>query len=189
MAIAVRQRGFLAKTPAPAPARTRFVVASGGGVQALLNDGPAMNVTVDAGNGQRATTQGLVDTGSTISSVDQTLLQQLGAQQNGSEQISDVSGNSTVPTYAVSLSSGGFPLSGGAITVLADGLPPPQQVLLGRDVLANYQFVYDGPSASWLLIASGVPGQRRVPYAVIAGGAIVAAAAAAAYYGRHGRAA
>ncbi len=184
--VLVRPRGFLATVG------TRFVVAGGaGGAYALLNQGMSMPVTITTASGKTIRTQAMVDSGSTISSVDQSLMASSGAVPTGTQQIADVSGTLSVPTYSVRMqTASGYDLTGSYLTVLADDLPPPQQALVGRDILRYYQLWYDG-SGSWALLGQGAPQQPTTPYAAIAGGALVAAVAGVALglSGRMGRSA
>lgn len=126
------------------------------GQQQLIAQGPVFAVIVSGPSGSAAT-HALVDTGSTVSSVDRGLLASVGAVPIGSVPVTTVQGTQTDEVYEVLLSAGGIQLNPGLHQVLGDDLAAPVQVLVGRDVLAGAQLAYDGPSGSWVLLETGLP--------------------------------
>lgn len=141
------------------------IVSRGPGPVAMALNGMIAPVVVTGPSGGSYRTQALFDTGSTISSVDLTLLQQLGAQQVGQVTISTVLGSSVAPVYNATL---GLPLASGAVLpisqglpgVLGDSLPGPGRVLIGNDVMSMLILVRDGPAGSWSI---SVPATTPVP--------------------------
>lgn len=127
-------------------------------------------------------TQALVDSGSTLSSADRTLLESVGATQIGTVTVQVVVETVQLPLYggAAILGPGGQSLSAGLRGIIGDSLAAPTQVLIGRDVLSAWDLVYDGPTGQWVLAGPlGSPLGSPVvtaPAATLAG-AVVAAAA------------
>lgn len=124
---------------------------------ALVEQGMLLPLTI-AGPRGVVTTTAQVDTGSTISSVDSALLQQIGAPVVGNVEITTVEGSSIVPAYKVTLDVQGFPLAPTAVDVLGDSLPAPVQALIGRDDLSLYRLTYNGALGTWEIDA-----QRPIP--------------------------
>lgn len=126
------------------------------------------------------------DTGSDVSSVDARLLQDIGAPQVGSVLISTVQGTETVPTDLATLAIAptDYPLSAGAIPVLADSLDGNTRVLIGRDLQSMYRLTCDGVHGTWRIEAPVVPGSVTTPPPpartglLVVGGVLVAAAIA-----------
>ena len=155
---------------------TSIVVASGRpGPVALALDGINLTVVVTGPTGLSYSSPGLfntakpgaralLDTGSTISSVDLSILQLVAAQQVGQVTISTVLGSSVAPVYnatiGLPLANAVLPLMNGLPGVLGDSLPGPERVLIGDDIMSNLILVRDGPAGSWSL---SVPATTPVP--------------------------
>lgn len=134
-----------------------FVVASSSpGPLALVEAGAVLPVLVRVGAGQPVEVQAEIDSGSTISSVDQALLLSLGAPQIGSVPIATVDGSSIAPVYAATISTvDGYNLSDGLPGVLGDTLPGHTRVLIGRDILSQLALTYNGQAGTWTLQGGG----------------------------------
>jgi len=129
-------------------------IASGSpGTTTLLIDGATRAVRIQA-SGSRVT-QAMLDTGSTVTSVDRRILEDIGAPQIGAATIQTVMGSQTVPVYGAAIFAGDVQLNMGLPGVIGDDLPPPVQCLVGRDVLGRYQLVYDGREGVWALTDTG----------------------------------
>lgn len=125
------------------------------GPRTLQDWGPVLPVTL-TGPGGTIQTQAMVDTGSSMSSVDEGLLAQIGVQPCGSTDVETVAGVVAIHLYTATISTAdGRHLVGGSCKVLGNRLPGEPQVLLGRDVLAGLRFAYDGVAGSWSLDTAG----------------------------------
>lgn len=94
----------------------------------------------------------LIDTGSTMCSADQGLLDQLGLRPHGVTPVQTIVGVSNVAVYTAEIrTTDGCVLLPAGSHILGDSLPPPIQVLIGRDVLAGAKLNYDGPGGAWRL--------------------------------------
>jgi predicted aspartyl protease len=133
-----------------------MIASASVGQQQLIAQGPIFAVTVIGPSGSEST-HALIDTGSTVSSVDRGLLASVGAVPIGSVPVTTVQGTQTDEVYEVLLSAGGIQLNPGLHQVLGDDLAAPVQVLIGRDILAGAQLAYDGPSGGWVLWETGLP--------------------------------
>lgn len=134
-----------------------FAVASGApGPTGLEAEGALMPVVVTGPKGSQTVTA-QIDTGSSISSVDLAILQALGCPQVGSVPISTVTGTETAPLYTAGLATlGGVDLSEGLPGVLGDSLTGSVSALIGVDILARFDLIYEGPQGVWQLDAGGV---------------------------------
>lgn len=158
----------------------------------IVVTGPAGTVTATA----MYRTKAEFDTGSTISSVALSILQQVGAQQVGEVPISTVIGTTVAPVYNAGI---GLPLPSGAVMPLMNGLPGELgdnltgavQVLIGDDIMSKLVLVRNGPAGTWTV---QVPATTPMPYLpgngngalyVAGGGLLLAAASAAALYLTH----
>lgn len=134
-----------------------YAIASGApGPVALAEQGPIFPVVVlGPGGSQIYTAQ--IDDGSSISSVDNAILQALGCPQVGTTTIETVTGTQQVPVYAAGLATlGGVSLSADLPGILGDSLPAGgPRILIGRDVLDRFEFVLNEPGGSWALDAPG----------------------------------
>lgn len=157
------------------------VIASGAqGAQGLAQAGPTFSVQVVGPRGVQ-TVPALWDTGSEVTSVDAALLQALGATPTGSEPVSTVQGTSGLATYTAAVNAGGYPLSGGPLTVLGDHLPwPGPRVLVGRDIASMYVLTVDGPAGTWAVYGGGATARTTarslapLALAALVGGGVVA---------------
>lgn len=136
------------------------------GPQGLEARGPVLRVVVRGPTGQVSTTA-LLDTGSTVTSVDADLLARVGALPAGSRPVTTISGAPVVvrqETGVQVLSEDGQALFAPVPLVLSDQLPPPVQVLIGRDALEGLQFEYDGSVGAWVLCRSGMVQAGLTPW-------------------------
>lgn len=120
-----------------------------------------MNALLDAGLPLLTPikTRGLIDTGTTMTSVATSILWRLGLSPIGQTSTTTLSGTIPVNLYEVSLGVTDFALPApapsltiGELTVM--GLPPKFsdfEVLLGRDVILQCCLVVDGPSMQFTL--------------------------------------
>ena len=89
----------------------------------------------------------LIDTGSTLCAVDESIVKSLGIPPTGSEAILTPGGPSQRPTYPASLSFPGTTLPNISFT---NFIGSPLQAsgivaIIGRNVLKDFVFVYNGP--------------------------------------------
>ena len=177
---------IVSQSPGPVP------LALNGMQTPIVVTGPAGSVTANGMFKTRAE----FDTGSTISSVALSVLQQVGAQQVGQVAITTVTTQSIMaPIYNAGI---GLPLPSGAIMPLMIGLPGELgvsqlggavKVLIGDDIMSKLILVRNGPAGTWTI---QVPATTPTPYLpgggnstallVAGGGLAVAAAGAAALY-------
>ena len=144
-------------SPGPAGLRAQGIVFPVyiAGPHGILSDELGMPLAV----------QCMWDTGSDQSSVSATLLQDLGAPEVGSVTISTVQGTETVPCdlATIAISPTDFPLSAGALPVLADSLPSGVRVLIGRDIQSMYRLTCDGVHGTWRIEAPAPTPQPPTP--------------------------
>lgn len=137
------------------------------GPAAILNPDGSLNVAASLANGSALAVQAELDTGSTISGADQTLLQQVGAPVTlgGGVPVQTPSGNATDSTYTASLwtADGTVNLWTGIPSVLGENLPSGPRALIGRDVLATGSLVYDGASGTWTLLLPAAGAAQPTP--------------------------
>ena len=158
----------------------RMVASGSPGPQELRARGVILPVLVVTG-GRTTLVPAMWDTGSDVTSVDRTLLQDMGAPQSGSIAIYTVAGPSSVGDYMAAIDlptglGGSVRLSDGPIPVLGDALNGHVRVLIGREIQAGYRLVVDGPAGRWAIYRpdpapAGAParGGSLVPAACIAG--------------------
>ena len=107
--------------------------------------------------GKSVATTAQIDTGSTITGADQTLLQSLGAPAVGSLPVGTPGGSYQADLYQAQVIYRGINLTAGLPGgVLGEDLPAPLQALIGRDVLQQYDFIYDGTEGAWSLSSTGI---------------------------------
>ena len=104
---------------------------------------------------------GIVDTGASISAVDSTVISQLGVQPVGTANVGTAGGPQTQFTYPAKFTFPGTGIPSIEFSTLIGSnltgqiVPGPQQgnliVLLGRDILEHFIFVYNGPSGMFTL--------------------------------------
>lgn len=98
----------------------------------------------------------LIDTGASITSVDNSAFQNLGVQPVGVATVGGAHGPAQQPVFPASISFPGTQLMGLAfnqvlgcnISGQATGTPLPLIALVGRDLLAHFIFIYNGPMGS-----------------------------------------
>ena len=95
----------------------------------------------------------LIDTGASMTSIERTVLQELGIPPIGESQVKTPSGGETQLVYPCGLAFPGSPLPTiKGIFVLGANLAEQGIVgLLGRDVLANCLFVFNGQGGGFTL--------------------------------------
>lgn len=146
------------------------------GAGGLAAHGPILDVIVSGPAGE-VRTQALVDTGSSMSSVAADVLERVGGVPAGTRQVWTIAQEPLViPAHSgVCISTvDRFHLCENIPLVLATGLQPPIEVLLGRDALSGTQFAYDGGAGVWYVQQGpAVFNRGSSPW-----GAILAAAAA-----------
>ena len=147
------------------------------GPQALRDWGPILPVVL-VGPRSSLQTRALIDTGSSLSSADQALLEQLGVEPCGETSVDTLMGQVRVPLYTAEIRTPeGRPLKRGPCSVLGNRLPGHEsdgvQVLIGRDVLAGLRMVYDGAGGSWAL---DTPEMELAPAPAAAGPSFLALA-------------
>jgi hypothetical protein len=150
VSVTVRPRGLLVRAAAAS-------ISLAPGPSGLLATGMDLPVLLQAPNGISVLTRAQVDTGSSISSVDQSLISQLGAPPSGTPlPVEDISGTVNLQAYLLRFATtAGVAISDGFIPVLADTLPAPQQALIGRDILISYLVRYNGSQGSWSMQPAG----------------------------------
>jgi predicted aspartyl protease len=178
--IRLAQAGFPAAGPANA-------------VDQLMADGAIVQVTLTkpaaGGAGTPVTLNAMIDTGASISTVQDSVAQRAGLQQTGSTQLSGVGGVQTSPIYAASLAIPEFGVTVDAIEVASVQNPfPGVEMLLGRDLLRNLSLEYHGLQGQFALksdtpLPGGVPPPRTLspvpaPSAGISTGVWIAGGAA-----------
>lgn len=179
--VRLAQGGFPAAGPANA-------------VDQLMQDGAIVQVTVTkpaaGGAGTPVTMNAMIDTGASITTLQDSVAQRAGLQQTGSTQLSGVGGVQISPIYAASLAIPEFGVTVDAIEVASVQNPfPGVEMLLGRDLLRNLSLEYHGLQGQFALKndtppPGGAPPPRTLapvpaPSAGISTGAWVAAALAA----------
>lgn len=95
----------------------------------------------------------LIDTGASITAVEQAVLQGLGLSPTGLTPVATPSGQVQQPVYACELSFPGTPiptLPFGFVVGSSVGLLG-YSALIGRDVLRHFQLVYNGAEGFWTL--------------------------------------
>lgn len=178
--VRLAQAGFPASGPANA-------------VDQLLQDGAIVQVTLTkpaaGGAGTPVTLNAMIDTGASISTLQDSVAQRAGLQQTGSTQLSGVGGVQMSPIYAASLAIPEFGVTVDAIEVASVQNPfPGVEMLLGRDLLRTLSLEYHGAQGNFVLKnesppPGGVAPARTLaplpaPSAGISTGALVAGGAA-----------
>jgi hypothetical protein len=151
------------------------------GPDLLVQDGATLPVTVSVPGGPSRSVTAQIDLGSTISSVDQSVLSALGAPQIGTVEVQTVTDTQQVPLYGAAMASGPTQLLPAEAGVLGDSLPGAAKALVGRDALqyAGALLDYDAAAGSWTLQAGGqAPAPSGAPWWAL--GAAVAALGAGA---------
>jgi len=93
-------------------------------------------------------TKALVDTGCTVTSIDQTLVTSLNLRTLGFTRIATANGITPVTQHEISLNFPGTPLSGKPILSVqsANLANQPFHILIGRDLMSNWTITYNGPA-------------------------------------------
>lgn len=168
----------------------------------LAMEGAIVDVTINkpsaGGSGTPVTLKAMIDTGASISTIQDSVAQRAGLQQTGSTQLSGVGGVQTSPIYAASLAIPKFNVTVPAIEVASITNPfPGVEMLIGRDILSSLNLDYHGMQGQFELVAdtpppggvapavqpsSPVPASSGGPstLAIVAGGGALAALAAGA---------
>lgn len=148
-----------------------FVLAQANpGPDLLVQDGALLPVTVSVPGGPSRNVTAQVDLGSTISSVDRSVLAALGAPQIGTVEVQTVTDVQQVLLYGAALSSGPTQLLPAEAGVLGDDIQGRTKALLGRDALqyAGALLDYDAAAGSWTLQVGGqAPAPSGAPWWVL----------------------
>jgi hypothetical protein len=98
----------------------------------------------------------MIDSGASISCINTTAAQQLGLQQVSSTQLGGVGGTSEAPIYAAALNLTQFGVTVDPVQIAGVGNPlPGVDMLIGRDILEQLTFTYDGPDGTFNLQKTG----------------------------------
>ncbi len=124
----------------------------------LQQAGPVAPVLVHVPGGQGRVVDAQPDDGSTISSVDLSVLQAIGAPIIGQQTVETVTGTQTVNVYgaAILTPDGQEQILTASSGVLGVTIGGGVMALLGRDVMASLDFAYQGPQGTWQLTQPGV---------------------------------
>lgn len=165
----------------------------------LESTGAIVDVTITkpsaGGGGTPVTIKAMIDTGASISTIQDSVAQQAGLQQTGSTQLSGVGGVQTSPIYAASLAIPAFGVTVPAVEVASITNPfPGVEMLVGRDILKQLaRLDYRGGEGHFVLenspsspLATPTPTPAGTPAAdaggglskttlLVGGGALVAA--------------
>lgn len=152
--------------------RRRFVL--GASVDQLREEGALLQVTVgqpkDVADSLRSqgkpvpdpvSAMAMIDTGASITAVDQELAQKLGLVQTGAAPIAGVTGVQNQPIYAANLALANPSVALDPWKMIGSPLNIQNfQVLLGRDFLEQLTLVYDGSSGNFTLAPGGGAGAQ-----------------------------
>lgn len=143
-------------------------------VDQLLQQGAIVQVTLTkpaaGGAGTPVTLNAMIDTGASISTLQDSVAQRAGLQQTGSTQLSGVGGVQMSPIYAASLAIPEFGVTVDAIEVASVQNPfPGVEMLLGRDLLRNLSLEYHGLQGQFALKNdTPLPGGSAAPARTLA---------------------
>jgi hypothetical protein len=176
----------------------------GNAVDQLLETGAVVQVTITkpaaGGAGTPVTVNAMIDTGASISTLQESVAQRAGLQQTGTTQLSGVGGVQMSAIYAASLAIPEFGVTVDAIEVASIQNPlPGVEMLIGRDMLAVLHLDYHGMQGMFALKndtppPGGVaPPPRSIqavpssseglsPLTIVAGGAALTAVAVGALF-------
>jgi predicted aspartyl protease len=156
------------------PFRTRLHHRLGVSVDELREEGALLEVTVgqakDVADSLRSqgktvpdavSAMAMIDTGASITAIDQDLAQSLGLVQTGVAPIAGVTGVQNQPIYAANLGLARPSVALDPWKMIGSPLKIQNfQVLLGRDFLEQLTLVYDGSSGNFTLSPGGGPGAQ-----------------------------
>lgn len=98
------------------------------------------------------TVKGLVDTGASISTVSESVVQAAGLQKTGSVPIGGVGGTSERSLYAASFGLPAYAVVVDPIEIAGVTIPQPGvDILVGRDILKALHLDYEGPQGAFQL--------------------------------------
>jgi hypothetical protein len=129
-------------------------------VERLRKQGPALTVEISvpsdlaAESPQSHVGLALIDTGASVTSVNEAPLRALGLRPTGVTEVATPSSpGSRQPVYPCVLSFPGTPLPAIPFNevVASDLTAFGVSVLIGRDILAHCQFIYNGPEGFWTI--------------------------------------
>ncbi len=157
--------GSVALRLAPSPRRIQMGAAPSNLTESMRTRGPILPVQIGlpeaaeaairAGGGVPGAMeeiQALVDTGASITAIDQTVAARLGLIATGSVQIGGVTGVSTQPLYGarIVMPEPGFTFD--PIQIVGAPLNAPDfQLLIGRNLLCSMMMTYDGVRGQFAL--------------------------------------
>jgi predicted aspartyl protease len=122
----------------------------------------------------RQIVKGLVDTGASISTVDEGIAVSAGLQPTGTVELGGVGGSAQRTVYAARFGLPQYGVEFDPIEIAGVSIAfAPIQVLIGRDVLKRLQLDYSGPEGAFALTENGALGISSgfplVPVAIGAG--------------------
>lgn len=122
----------------------------------LRQDGMVVQITLTkpaaGGGGTPVTLNAMIDTGASISTIQDSVAQKAGLQQTGQTQLSGVGGTQMSAIYAASLAIPKFGVTVDAVEVASVSQPfPGVDMLIGRDILANLELDYHGLQGEFAL--------------------------------------
>lgn len=125
-------------------------------VERLRHDGALVTVQISrpsaSGGGTVQTVKAMVDTGASISTVNDQVAQAAGLQATSSAPVGGVGGTSERPIYAASMTLPEYQATVDPIEVAGVTLPMPGiDMLVGRDVLRALELDYKGTQGVFLL--------------------------------------
>lgn len=182
--------------PSPTPANAADQLTQNGAIVQVTLTKPAAG-----GGGTPVTLNAMIDTGASISTIQDSVAQKAGLQQTGSTELSGVGGAQTSPIYAAALAIPQFGVTVPAVEVASVQNPfPGVDMLIGRDILANLELDYHGLQGAFSIKSDTPPPGGVAPPAtalppitppdtggpstvtLIAGGAALAAVAVGALF-------
>lgn len=123
----------------------------------LQETGAVVDVTImkpsAGGGGTPVTIKAMIDTGASISTIQDSVAQRAGLQQTGSTQLSGVGGVQMSPIYAASLAIPQFGVTVPALEIASITNPfPGVEMLVGRDILRQLaRLDYRGAGGAFVL--------------------------------------
>lgn len=128
----------------------------------LSENGAVVQVTLTkpaaGGGGTPVTLNAMIDTGASISTVQDAVAQRAGLPQTGQTQLSGVGGVQMSPIYAASIAIPQFGVTVDAIEIASVQQPfPGVDMLIGRDILRNLNLDYHGLQGQFVLKSDTPP--------------------------------
>lgn len=144
---------------APAPALSTNLVEGlrqTGAIVDVVVSQPSANAQAGGEAPAAQTVRGLIDTGASISTIDDSVAMQLGLTQTGSVELGGVGGSSQRPIYAAKFVVPEFGVELDPIEVAGVSIPfADVQILIGRDFLKQLRLDYKGSEGTFALTQTG----------------------------------